>query len=82
MEPENEARSDLGTTLERIAQLRLPTRGIRHLRMRSFCWPYHFWRPSYAPGMAQILPVSSTVEAVEVTSMWSWFAKNATYRRS
>ena len=33
----------------------------------------------------QILPVSSTVEAVEVTrraSMWSWFAKNTTYRCS
>ena len=32
----------------------------------------------------QILPVSSTVEAVEVTrkaSTWSWFAKNTTYRR-
>ena len=23
--------------------------GIWLLRMRSFCWPYHFWRPSYAP---------------------------------
>ena len=36
-------------------------------------------------SMAQILPVSSTVEAVEVTrraSMWSWLAKNTTYRRS
>ena len=35
-------------------------------------------------SMAQILPVSSTVEAVEVTrraSMWSWLAKNTTYRR-
>ena len=34
---------------------------------------------------AQILPVSSTVEAVEETrraSMWSWLAKNTTYRRS
>ena len=30
----------------------------------------------------QILPILSTVEAVEVTqraSMWSWFAKNSTY---
>ena len=34
-------------------------------------------------SMAQILPVSSTMEAVEVTrraSMWSWLAKNTTYR--
>ena len=33
----------------------------------------------------QILPVSSMVEAVEVTwkaSMWTWFVKNITYRRS
>ena len=33
----------------------------------------------------QILPVSSTMEAVEVTqraSMLSWFAKNTTYERS
>ena len=32
----------------------------------------------------QILPVSSTVEGVEVTrrAMWSWFGKNTTYRRS
>ena len=33
----------------------------------------------------QILPVSSMVEAVQVTrrvSMWSWFAKITTYRRS
>ena len=33
----------------------------------------------------QILPISSTVEGVEVTrrvSMWSWFGKNTTYRCS
>ena len=33
-------------------------------------------------SMAQILPVSSMVEAVEVTrraSIWSWLAKNTTY---
>ena len=37
------------------------------------------------PVLDQILPVSSTMEAVEVTrraSMWSWFGKNTTYRRS
>ena len=32
----------------------------------------------------QILPISSTMEAVEIThraGMWSWFAKNITYQR-
>ena len=49
------------------------------------------WKPSEQANMLmsmayldQILPVSSTVEGVEVTrrAMWSWFGKNTTYRRS
>ena len=50
------------------------------------------WKPSQQANMLmsmayrnQILPVLSTMEAVEVTlrlSMWFWFAKNTTYQRS
>ena len=55
----------------------------RFLLLQATVCPPRFFIPGPAlnmlMSMAQILPVSSTVEAVEVTrraSMWSWLAKN------
>ena len=52
--------------------------GVKTKRTSQYANEHGLPRPDF-------LPVSTTVEAVEVTrraSMWSWFAKNSTYRRS
>ena len=52
--------------------------GVKTKRSSQYANEHGLPRPDF-------LPVSSTVEAVDVTrrvSMWSWFAKNSTYRRS